>query len=330
MQIKSKLIKSHSHNPYENLALEEYLLENVKNNEVILYLWQNQNTIVIGKNQNPWKECQVSLIENDNILIARRLSGGGAVFHDLGNLNFTFIMKEDIYNLEKQLQVIINSLKSLGINAAFTGKNDITVDGKKFSGNAFYFNSGVSYHHGTILVNTNFNNLEKYLQVSKEKMNLKGIDSTRSRVVNLIDLNPRLTINIVSEAIVDSFTKLYGEPLEIINHPPREMLADKISKNKSWDWIYGQTPNFDFKFEKYFDFGKLEILFLLEGSRIEEVNIYSDAVLTDVLEKIKVNLKGAKFNKDQVLESLSNIIVKTDKEKDMILKIKNWFRAMEF
>ncbi|NLI89351.1 MAG: lipoate--protein ligase [Epulopiscium sp.] len=329
MQTKIKVIKSHSHNPYENLALEEYLLENVEDDEVILYLWQNLNTIVIGKNQNPWKECQVSLIENDNILIARRLSGGGAVFHDLGNLNFTFIMKEDLYNLEKQLEVIITSLQSLGINASFTGKNDITVDGKKFSGNAFYFNNGVSYHHGTILVNTNFNNLEKYLQVSKEKMNLKGITSTRSRVVNLIDLNPRLTIDIVSQAIVDSFTKLYGGPLEIIHHPPREILVDKIIKNESWDWIYGQTPDFDLKLEKYFDFGKLEILFLLEGSRIQEVNIYSDAVLTGVIDKLKSNLTGVKFNRNHILESLSSIIVETDKEKDMLMEIKNWFRSME-
>ena len=150
MVTKLTYIESDQVNPSKNLAVEEYLLLHCEDKECILYLWQNQNTVVIGRNQNAWKECKVTKLEEENGHLARRLSGGGAVYHDLGNLNFTFLVNKDEYSLEKQLQVIINAMGRLGLKAEKSGRNDILIDGKKFSGNAFYEQEKHCYHHDRI------------------------------------------------------------------------------------------------------------------------------------------------------------------------------------
>ncbi len=311
------------------MALEEYLLENIQDGEIILYLWQNQNTIVIGKNQNPWRECRVSLAEKDHILIARRLSGGGAVFHDLGNLNFTFIMKKELYNLDKQLETIIMTAKDLGINAVFTGKNDIAVQGKKFSGNAFYFGEEGYYHHGTILVSTDLTRLGHYLQVSPEKMRSKGIDSVESRVVNLVDLNPEVTVDHFSQGLVKSFETIYKSSAETIQLPPKQLLQGKIEKNKAWEWLFSQTPKFDIQLEKRFDFGHMEFLFYLKDSRINKVIIYSDTVMVNILAAIQKVLIGAKFNIRAINKRLDGISTENLEEENMISQIQVWLEKKE-
>lgn len=138
-KLDTKIVYSHSYDPWFNLAVEEYLLNHVHDHEVILYLWQNDQTVVIGRNQNAWKECAWEQLEKDGGKLARRLSGGGAVFHDLGNLNFTFLTTKKHYELERQLSVILQALRKLGVNAEFSGRNDLMLDGRKFSGHAYYY-----------------------------------------------------------------------------------------------------------------------------------------------------------------------------------------------
>ena len=184
---------SSSTNPYLNLAVEEYLLETVKPNQLILYLWQNERTVVIGKNQNAWKECRFQELEADGGHLARRLSGGGAVFHDLGNLNFTFLMPSSDYDLSKQMSVILEAVRSLGIDAQKSGRNDVTVDGKKFSGNAFCQKGTNSYHHGTLMLRVDTQKVARYLNVSEKKLRSKGVSSVTSRVCNLCDFIPDLS-----------------------------------------------------------------------------------------------------------------------------------------
>lgn len=170
---KITYIESPTFSPYYNLAVEEYLLLHCENTECILYLWQNKHTIVIGQNQNAWKECNVSKLEEDGGYLVRRLSGGGAVFHDLGNLNFTFLVSKENYDVGKQTDVILRAVNKLGIHAEKSGRNDLHINGKKFSGNAYYETRNHCYHHGTLMVNVDKQMLSYYLTVSKEKLSQK-------------------------------------------------------------------------------------------------------------------------------------------------------------
>ncbi|WP_205124845.1 lipoate--protein ligase family protein, partial [Akkermansia muciniphila] len=180
--IKPYFVAAPGTDPVENLALEAALLEQVLEGECILYLWQNQCTLVIGRNQNCQRECRLQLLEGDGGTLVRRLSGGGAVYHDLGNLNFTFLAREPVFHVAKQLSVILQAVQSLGINAQVSGRNDLTIEGRKFSGNAFYQMGERRYHHGTILVDVDGAKLKRYLNVSPEKLRSKGVQSVQSRV----------------------------------------------------------------------------------------------------------------------------------------------------
>ena len=172
---KIEIYMSEDFNPYRNLATEKLLLDSVGEDSLILYLWQNEKTVVIGRNQNPLAECNCALLKEENGFLARRLSGGGAVFHDCGNLNFTFLCCTENYDLEKQLRVIQKACEMAGIHAELNGRNDLLADGRKFSGNAFYNSKGKSYHHGTILINADKEKLTKYLTPPKAKLWAKGV-----------------------------------------------------------------------------------------------------------------------------------------------------------
>lgn len=323
-KVNTKIILSSSNDPWYNLALEEAILSKVEKNQVILYLWQNDNTIVIGRNQNPWKECKCKEFEESGGKLARRLSGGGAVFHDLGNLNFTFIMDKNLENLEMQLRVILDAVKKLGIDAEFSGRNDILVQGKKFSGNAFYKDGDSAYHHGTILINSNMNSLGKYLQVSKEKIESKGIDSVRSRVTNLKDIEENITVKAVVASLEESFAKIYG------GNPTTEYADDTLysinnmyDKYSSWEWRYGETPKFDISFESRFPWGGIDIRLKLHNGVIQSANVYSDAMNSKLIQDISVILEGLPFKQESISDELDNISV-NEKDQIIINDLKKW------
>lgn len=324
--VKTKIVLSDSFDPWHNLALEEFLFRNVEKNQVILYLWQNQNTVVIGRNQNAWKECRCAKLEGDGGKLARRLSGGGAVFHDLGNLNFTFIMDRSLYDLHKQLQVILEGTKKLGIHAEFSGRNDLTVDGKKFSGNAFYFDGDKAYHHGTIMIDVDVQKVSAYLQVSKEKMISKGVDSVQSRVTNLHNYRAELTIEEMKETLKQSFQELYGESPEPIlikeNDHDLKILYDKYS---SWDWLYGKTPQFDVVFETRFSWGGIDLGLTLRNGRITASKIYSDAMNANLIEQIAASLVNLPLTSENIIQGLDAFAV-ADEDKQVIEDMKTWLQ----
>lgn len=323
-EINVELIISKSHNPWFNLALEDYLFNNIKDNTLILYLWQNQNTVVIGKSQNAWKEARGSLLEEDGGFLARRSTGGGAVYHDLGNMCYSFIASSDLYDLNRQLRVILNAVKDHGISASFTGRNDISLDdGRKFSGNAFKFSKDKGLMHGTLLLDTDQEKMAKYLQVSKAKIQAKGVDSLRSRVANLIELNKEISPDSISRALIKQFIGEYG-PLNF------EMIFDETDlKNEeflslydnysSWDFRYGKTPSFDMTFENRFPWGSLEIHLSAKSGIIEKAAVYSDAMDTNLADNLNSLLIGTPINIDALSKKLEESIYFAEKE-----DIKNW------
>ena len=305
--ITTKIVRSLAVDPWHNLALEEHLLNQVAKNEIILYLWQNNDTVVIGRNQNPWKECRYQELEEAGGKLARRLSGGGAVFHDLGNLNFTFIMDKDLFDLTKQLEVILRAVRELGIDAQFSGRNDLMVEGKKFSGNAFYHGNISSYHHGTILINTDAQKLAKFLQVSQEKIISKGIDSVLGRVINLNSLEPSITVDTMINSLMKSFSELYGgSPHATILDISTFEVQELYNKYASWEWRYGQTPKFDFVIQNRFPWGSIEMGLALQNGRISSATIYSDAMNSDLILKLASWLKGLPFQMDVIANCIAS------------------------
>lgn len=304
---KIALYESASYDPYYNLAVEQHLLESVADDTCILYLWQNENTVVIGRNQNAWKECRTSLLEQEGGHLARRLSGGGAVFHDLGNLNFTFLVPQTDYDLDRQFSVIQEAARSFGIPAEKSGRNDVLADGRKFSGNAFYRNGTQAYHHGTLLMDVDKARMGRYLNPSKAKLQSKGVDSVRSRVVNLRELNPDITIPSLKAAMAEAFAKVYSLPLEqlpedALNKPYIDSLRQR---NGSWEWLYGQKIPFTFEWEDRFPWGGVHVALQVENGIVRQAKVYSDAMDWSLAPKLEQSLVGCRFTREALREGIA-------------------------
>lgn len=280
--------------PYRNLAMEEYMTYHVEEGECILFLWQNRHTVVIGKNQNCWKECKVGELEQDGGYLVRRLSGGGAVYHDLGNLNFTFMARRPDYDVDRQLQVIITALGLLGIHSEKTGRNDVTAGGRKFSGNAFYKSGEFCYHHGTLLLDVDKEQMSRFLNVSREKLASKSVASVKSRVVNLRELQPDLTVTLMKETLVKAFSQVYGLPVRQMNESelPQEEIDRLTGRFQSWDWKYGRKIPFDYQLERRFSWGDIQLQLHVEQGRVAEAAAYSDAMEQALIAEIPGVLKG--------------------------------------
>ena len=287
------IMYSDGFDPHRNLALETALTERIGPGDICLYLWQNRHTVVIGRNQNAWKECRCELLKEEGGTLARRPSGGGAVYHDLGNLNFTFAASPERYDLSWNLGVILDALASAGIRAEFTGRNDITIDGRKFSGNAFKHSKTCSVHHGTVLVNVDMQRLSRYLRPSESKLKAKGVDSVRSRVCNLTEHAPELTVEDLKKLLEAVFRAKVGE-CEIIR--PEELDISKIYPvYSSWEWNYGETPAFDVSMEKRFPWGGVEIMLTQKNGRVEKAVVYTDSMDENLSEKLVNALEDAEY-----------------------------------
>lgn len=226
-----KYICSENTSPYYNLALERSLFDFVDEDTVILYLWQNSHNIVIGKNQNAYAECKVDEFIGAGGTLARRPSGGGAVYHDLGNLNFSIICKESIAKEHTYQRIVKEALRFFGIVSEFNGRNDLTVDDKKFSGNAFYIKDDVLCQHGTILINSDFKELSKYLTPDISKLERNHVKSVESRVVNLSEIADKITVESMKEAMIKATNAVR------LGKAPTESKVEeykKIFENDEW------------------------------------------------------------------------------------------------
>lgn len=326
-----KYIESGQFDPYHNLALEEYLLDSCGEKECILYLWQNQQTVVIGRNQNAWKECKISRLEEDGGHLARRLSGGGAVYHDLGNLNFTFLVRKQNYDIQKQTEVILKAVKALGIPAKRSGRNDLLADGRKFSGNAYYEKKDHCYHHGTLMVDVDKEVLGNYLTVDQSKLKSKGVDSVRSRVVNLKELRPDLTIEQLKRSLRTAMEEVYGNLCVPITEEnlDQEELAERQKHFCSWKWRFGQKIDFQMELSHRFSWGGLTIQLQVEEGTIVDAAVYSDALDQEFILALPAYLKHARCTRGALLAQLGLYWSSDPCRSAMMQDLLAWIRETE-
>lgn len=295
--MRNILLMGDSHNPWHNLAVEALLFERLAPDECALYLWQNENTVVIGRHQNAWVECRVKLLEDEGGRLARRSTGGGAVYHDLGNLNFTFVMPRAKYDVRRQLDVVRRAVGQFGIEAAFTGRNDlVATGGAKFSGNAFRFSERVGLHHGTVLVDVDMEKLGRYLVPGRDKLKAKGIGSVRSRVCNLKALCPELTIPDLRDALAKAFIEGYG-PAELwqVADLDAARLVELEALYTSWDFRLGKALPFDATLSHRFEWGGVTLELCLRHGVVEAAKVYSDAMDEAMIDQIAPALAGVRY-----------------------------------
>lgn len=276
-------VVNNSINPYFNLALEEYLLKEFKLKEEIFMLWQNSPAIIVGRYQNTWDEINHAFVKDNNIAVVRRMTGGGAVYHDLGNLNFSFIargQKTGHYDFVSFARPVVVALQSLGVAAEFAGRNDILVEGKKISGNAQYRSGDSVLHHGTLLFDSEMNNLVRALKVSSEKFASKGVASVRSRVTNIKEyLTVPLDIKDFKAALVQAiFQAEDGQNREYILSSEDLARVEELVKTKygTWEWNYGASPGYELRKSGRFAWGKVELFLDLKDGLIAACRIYGD------------------------------------------------------
>jgi len=281
-------------NPYKNLALEEHLLTST-DCEVFM-LWRNGSAVIVGKNQNTLSEINSEYIENNNIKVVRRLTGGGAVFHDLGNLNFSFMVKNErgyYSDFAKFTEPIISALKSYGLNAEFGGRNDILLGGKKISGNAQAVKGDRLLHHGTLLFHTDFSQLAGALNPNPLKIQSKSIQSTRARVANICEHKQIEIEDFISRVKTGERYNLTNADFEEVSRLSRE-------KYGTWEWNYGNSPKYSYHNEKRFDGGCLEVYVDVKNGIIENVKFYGDFFARKDVSEIENALKGEKHKRSDV------------------------------
>lgn len=296
-----KYIINESTNPYFNLALDEFAMKHIDEKEDFFFLWQNEPSVIIGKNQNTAEEINPKFIKENNVKVARRVSGGGAVYHDLGNLNFTFVIGVDEpgkVNYKKYVQPIIDALASMGIKAEASGRNDILVDGLKISGNAQRMANGKLMHHGTIMFDVNIEDMVKSLNVAPDKIISKGVKSVRSRVTNIKDHLPENTSLRDFWDALQYYLSNEGKDAEIVlsEHDIARIEYEAINKFGTWDWIYGASPEFNLKQAKRFTGGRIEILMDVKEGRTESIRFMGDYLGLEDVSDIEKRLTGVRFN----------------------------------
>ena len=300
----NRVIWTDAVDPWRNLAVEEYLLDTIR--VPTLYLWRNDRTVVIGRHQNAWVECNLGELERIGGKLARRLSGGGAVYHDIHNLNFTFLMPREMYDRARQTAVLLRAVQACGIQAEASGRNDLLADGRKFSGHAFCFREGTAYHHGTLMLDTDVETMVRVLQVDAAKLASKAIRSVRSRVVNLRELKPDLTQETVRDAVTEAFCREYGEAaFETAEALPAEPVEALREKYASWDWRFGETPAFDARMKTRFPWGGVEVQLTLRDARIAQARVYTDALDTGLAEAAAERLRGAAYDPASIRQAFS-------------------------
>ena len=303
-----KYIKSNTNDPYFNLAMEEYLTKNI--NESILYLYQNSPSVIIGKNQNPHSEVGIDFIKKQNIKLVRRLSGGGSVYHDLGNLNYAFILKDkkdEIYNFKKFSQPIVDVLNKLNLDVNFTGRNDLVINELKISGSAQYVSGNNLLHHGTLLYDVDFSNVSHILKPNSNKLKSKGVKSVSSRVTNIKDLLPKeVTFDVLTETIIKEISN--GVEFKLEDSELLEIKKIANEKLNSIKFILSDNKNYDNQNVEYIPgFGTIEIYSNVVDNKIDQIEIFGEYFFKEDINFVKDKLIGVSFDLESIKEAIDSI-----------------------
>jgi lipoate-protein ligase A len=308
-----KYIVNKSHNPFYNIALEAYAFRELRDEDELFILWINEPTIVIGKHQNAIEEINKAYTDEHGIHVVRRLSGGGAVYHDLNNLNYTIISnkaEEGAFDFKTFSQPVIETLADLGVTATFTGRNDLEIDGKKFCGNAQAYYKGRMMHHGCLLFDVDMTVLSNALQVSKDKIESKGVKSVRARVTNILDELPeKITVQEFSERLLDKMKASYPDMTEYVLSDEELAEIEKLAGEQfgTWDWTYGKSPDYTIKRSVRYPAGKLTSYVKVEKSVITGLKIYGDFFGIKDISDIEEELIGLRYEYKDVLAKLQTI-----------------------
>ncbi|WP_413942941.1 lipoate--protein ligase [Bdellovibrio sp. HCB-162] len=311
---KLKVFLSDSFNPHLNLATEEWIFHNLDPSQQVLFLWRNEETVVIGRNQNPWSECNLAQMKNDNVHLARRTTGGGAVFHDLGNTNFTFLSPKEAYKRDNNVQVIFNALKNFGITGEASGRNDLLIpfhDGpRKFSGSAYREKKDRAFHHGTLLLHTDLTRLGNYLTPNPKKLQAKGKESVRARVANLNEVSANIKHDQIVETMVAAFEEFYDAKAEIESLTMESLkripeLKAQYDTLSSWEWLYGNTLEFNHKMDEYLSLGFFDFQFQVEDGVIKELKIFTDCLYPQLIEDLTMSMRGQAYRGETIRQALA-------------------------
>ena len=305
-----RLLISTSHDPWFNLAVEDTIFRHLPAQQRVLFLWRNADTVVIGRAQNPWKECNTRRMELDKVRLARRSSGGGAVFHDLGNTCFTFMAAKPEYDKSISTGIVINALRQLTIQATASGRNDLVVETaagpRKISGSAYRETPDRGFHHGTLLLNADLDRLAHYLNPDKKKLQAKGITSVRGRVANLQDLIPDITHERRCAAIERAFFTHYGESVAPEYISPQALpdlpgFGETFAHQSSWEWNFGHAPAFSHQLDERFVWGGVELHCDVEKGIITRTQLFTDSLNPAPLEILAERLRGAPYRSAALL-----------------------------
>lgn len=331
---KTRILISDSTNPWFNLAVEDTIFRSMPADQRVLFLWRNADTVVIGRAQNPWRECKTDRMEQDQVKLARRQTGGGAVFHDLGNTNFTFMAAKPEYDKQVSTNIVLSALAKLGIQGVANGRNDLVIEDelgiKKFSGSAYRETLDRGFHHGTLLLSADLTRLADYLNPDQKKLQAKGITSVKSRVINLNTVKPDIDHQQVCDAMMEAYQEYYGETVTPEYISPQHFhdlpnFTDKFAVQQSWDWNFGQTPPFNHHMDERFTWGGVDVYLDVEKGTILQANIFSDMLDPYPMEQLALRLTNQNYNKASIEPCIQTLAAEMPQYAEVLTEFRLWF-----